>query len=284
MRQLPGRVVAAALAAVLALAALGTAAADGIRHTVAEGETLSYVAGLYGVTVQLLAEANDIANPNLIFVGQVLHIGGGDAGGSDPAPGGGSTYEVRPGDTLSAISQQSGVSVEALQEANGLADSNFIVVGQQLIIPSPVPVSVIDVLPAVRPSDPDLEAVIEEISAAEGVDPNLVKALAWVESSWRRDAVSPVGAVGVMQVMPDTAVWLERDVFGYPLNENTSVYDNVKAGVKLLRILLAATGDHAELAVASYYQGQGAMDSGVMYDDTRAYVATVLLVKSRFWP
>lgn len=279
MRQLPNRVIAAVLAAVLAMAALGTAAADGIRHTVVEGDTLSYVAGLYGVTVQLLAEVNDIADPNLIFVGQVLNAGGG----AGPPPDAGSTYEVQPGDTLSAISQEFGVSFEALLEANGIQDSNFIVAGQRLVIPSPVPVSVIDVLPAVRPSDPELEALIEEMSAADGVDPNLVKALAWVESSWRQDAVSPVGAVGVMQVMPDTAAWLESDVFGYPLNEDTSVYDNVKAGVKLLSILRDATGQD-ELAVASYYQGQGVTDSGVMYDDTRAYVATVLLVKSRFWP
>ncbi len=267
----------AALAALFALAAVGRAGAD-VRHTVAPGETLSYISGLYGVAVDVLAEINHIANPDLIFPGQVLDIGGGRQG--DDGPG---HYEVRPGDTLTAISQRFGVSLAALMEANGLADPDLIVAGQTLVIPSPEVSDFVGFLPATAPSDPELEAIIDEMASSEGVDPGLVRALAWVESEWSQGAVSPVGAVGVMQIMPGTAAWLESEVFGYPLNEDVSVYDNVKAGVKLLRILLDATGS-PELAIAAYYQGQGATASGVMYDDTRAYVKSVLRVKDAYWP
>lgn len=277
MRQSSLRAVAAALAVLFALASLGRVDAD-IRHTVAAGETLSLISGLYGVAVDVIAGINRIANPDLIFPGQVLDIPGGQGSGQAQ-----SRYEVRPGDTLSVISRQFGVSVTALMEANGLADPDVIVAGETLVIPSPEVSDFAGFLPAATPSDPELEAIFDEMAAAEGVDPGLVRALAWVESGWRQGAVSPAGAVGVMQVMPGTAAWLESEVFGYPLNEDVSVYDNVKAGVKLLRILLDATGS-PELATASYYQGQGTTASGLMYDDTRAYVKSVLRVKQRYWP
>lgn len=277
MRRLPSPLVAAAFSALLAVAALSPAIADG-RHTVAPGDTLSYIAGLYGISVELLAEVNHIVDPDLILVGQVLDIVDGDDGAD--ATAGARTYQVQAGDTLSGISRQFGVSIAALAEANGLTDPDLIVIGQTLTIPASAAPDLIDYLPATPPSDLELEAIIDDLSIAYGVDPRLVRALAWVESGWRQDARSPVGAVGVMQIMPDTAAWLESDVFGYALNEDVSVYDNVKAGVKLLRILLDATGS-TEQALASYYQGQGATLSGIMYEDTHAYVRTVLIVKQR---
>jgi hypothetical protein len=82
--------------------------------------------------------------------------------------------------------------------------------------------------------------------------------------------------------MPETTAWLERDVLGYELNEDTSVYDNVKAGTRLLRILLDETGD-IDSAIASYYQGQGATSAGILYDDTKGYVRLVRGVWDRYW-
>jgi len=131
MRQSFRQVLAAALASLFALAAVGRAGAD-VRHTVSAGETLSYIAGLYGVAVDVLAGINHIANPDLIFPGQVLEIVGGQRDDGGPQ-----NYQVRPGDTLTAISQRFGVSLAALMEANGLTDPDLIVAGETLIIPSP---------------------------------------------------------------------------------------------------------------------------------------------------
>jgi soluble lytic murein transglycosylase-like protein len=111
----------------------------------------------------------------------------------------------------------------------------------------------------------------------------MVKALAYVESSWNQAALSPAGATGVMQLMPDTAAWLERDVFGYELNEQESAYDNVKGGTRLLKILVDAHGGDVDSALASYYQGQGATSAGVMYADTVGYVQFVRGVWERYW-
>jgi len=257
---------------------IGRVGADG-GHTVAPGDTLSGIASLYSVTVDTLAQLNDIANPNLIFPGDVLKIPGqGDEPRTDPA-----LYVVEPGDTLSAIAARYGVTVAAIQEANGLGESDLIFAGENLVIPSEAPADPLASLPAEPPHDPDLEAILEEFAAAEGLDPGLVKALAYVESSWNQGARSSVGAVGVMQLMPETSAWLEQDVFHYELNEEESVYDNVKAGTRLLRILVDSSGGDIDSALASYYQGQGATSAGIMYDDTKGYVRFVRGVWERYW-
>jgi soluble lytic murein transglycosylase-like protein len=137
--------------------------------------------------------------------------------------------------------------------------------------------------PLVRPFAPEIEALLEEFAAAEGLDSGLVKALAYLESGWQQHVVSSTGAVGIMQLQPSTAYWLERDVFGYDLNVETSAYDNIKAGVRYLRILVDLTGD-VDQAVAAYYQGYAALSLGILYEDTIRYVADVNAIRDGLWP
>jgi LysM repeat protein len=99
-----------------------------VDYTVKRGDTLAEIAQENGVTVAELAEANDIANPNLIYPGQVLVIPG-EEGQPDTA------YVVTRGDTLAKIAANFETSVSVLVEANGIADPNFILVGQEILIP-----------------------------------------------------------------------------------------------------------------------------------------------------
>ncbi len=277
--RLGSRLLAVAGGLLLPFVLLGGAAAAVLHYTVEPGDTLSGIADVYGVTVGAISQLNAIADPDRIFPGDVLGI---------PLPGhsspeaAGTTYRVQPGDTLSGIGARFDVPVPALQAANGLK-SDLIFAGEDLIIPL-APVESSFSLPATRPSSPWVEEIIDEVCAAEGVDAGLVRALAWVESGWNQGAVSPAGALGLMQIMPGTWSWLESDVFGYKLNVDTSAYDNVKAGVRLLRILLNGAGGDVDSAVGSYYQGQGATANGIMYADTVGYVAAVKAVRARFWP
>ena len=138
MKQRTWGLLVCILAVALMLPSL--AAAAGRNHTVQYGETLTSIAAQYGVSVDTLAAANGVGSPNLIFVGQSLTIPGG-VGGSvpDPAPSraaqadGG--YVVQPGDNLSAIAAQNGVSLNSLLAANSLSDPNYVWAGQHLSIP-----------------------------------------------------------------------------------------------------------------------------------------------------
>ena len=101
-------------------------------YTVQRNDNLTEIAARFGTTVAELVRLNNIANPNLIYPGQVLIIR--ESGGSTP-PSGTTTYTVQRGDTLSEIAARFGTTVSALVLANNIADRDRIYPGQVLIIP-----------------------------------------------------------------------------------------------------------------------------------------------------
>ncbi len=100
----------------------------------------------------------------------------------------------------------------------------------------------------------------------------LALAIAWQESGWQQRRVSHAGALGVMQVMPDTGRWM-RWYAGRPLRLR-DVHDNVQAGMMTLRVLRSWT-KRDNNAIAAYYQGLGAVREHGFFRDTRAYVRSV---------
>jgi LysM repeat protein len=105
-----------------------------------------------------------------------------------------------------------------------------------------------------------------------GVPPRLALAIAWQESGWQQRRISSTGAIGVMQVMPDTGRWM-RWYVGRPLRLRDT-HDNVLAGVMTIRVLRAWTRRDRS-AIAAYYQGLGAVRRHGYFDDTVLYVAAV---------
>ena len=102
-------------------------------YVVKSGDTLSAIAADSNTSVAALVAANNISNPNLIRVGQVLEIPGGS---ERDAP---LVYIVRSGDTLAEIALLFDRSLNVLAEANGIRNVNFIVSGESLTIPAPAP-------------------------------------------------------------------------------------------------------------------------------------------------
>ena len=96
-------------------------------YTVRSGDTLSSIASRFGTSYQALASLNGIANPNLIYVGQVLRVNGSASTGSV-------YYTVRVGDNLSSIAIRYGTSYQAIAGLNGLDNPNLIYAGQTLKI------------------------------------------------------------------------------------------------------------------------------------------------------
>jgi len=279
--------IAAAVGLGLQFLIVGTA--FGRTHVVSSGESLSVIAGMYDVTVGQLVDANNVADPDAIFAGQELRVPGDGPSGRGGAAAASSKYVVRAGDTLSGIAVQLDVSTADLQAANGLADPDYIYVGQELSVPGSSasaaarPSSGVLSL-ANKPVNPELEAAFDEIAASYGIDAGLVKALAWIESGWQQHIVSHTGAVGVMQLMPGTTAWLEADMFGHDLDERGSAYDNIRLGTAYLAILMRATGGNEKVAVGSYYQGHGNTMSGVLYGETANYIGAVFAVRDAYWP
>lgn len=109
-------------------------------HTVQYGETLYRISLKYGVSVQAIMGANALLDANQICAGQTLIIPQGEVGtsfenGDLSGAGVVSTHIVKSSETLSGISQYYGVSMNALQTANGLFNPSLIFVGQRLVIP-----------------------------------------------------------------------------------------------------------------------------------------------------
>ena len=98
-----------------------------VDYTVKSGDTLGKIAKEHGVSVTDLVESNNISNPNLIHIGQVLVIPGEEG---EPAV----VHVVRRGDTLGKIAVQYGSTVSALASANGINNPNLISVGQNIVI------------------------------------------------------------------------------------------------------------------------------------------------------
>ena len=237
-------------------------------HTVRRGETLSAVASRYGTSVSALARMNHLSDPNFIVAGQRLRIPADMAAAA--------THTVSSRETLSSIASRYGTSIGALARANKIKDPNFIVTGQKLRVPSGnVRISA----PAAQPSTDSVAATLETQAVQHGLEPALVKAVAWQESGWRQDARSSVGAIGVMQVMPGTADYV-NEALGHGNLDVKKTQDNVHLGVAYLRHMKQTLGS-TKRALAGYYSGPGNV-KGRLEPYQKAYTRSVLSLKNRF--
>lgn len=225
-----------------------------------------------------------------------------------------SPYRVQPGDNLTRIAAQHHVSIAALVKANGISDPNRVLSGSVLRVPRTVAVSrhtdrvrhtaaktkatpkstaksraarrLAAQVSATRhalakrpvPSRTQTKSIIESTSRRYGVNPRLALGIGWQESGWNQRAVSPVNAIGTMQVMPDSGRWASGLV-GHQLDLLNS-RDNVTAGVAILRYL-TSNAKNLDEAIGAYYQGLGGIREHGPYDDTKRYVRNVRAIMER---
>ena len=117
----------------------------------------------------------------------------------------------------------------------------------------------------------EIDAAIEKAAARHSVDANLVRALVKVESNFNPNAVSRKGAMGLMQLMPQTARQLK-------VNNPFNPEENIDAGVRHLKRLLESYGGNVPLSLAAYNAGAGAVarSAGIPhYAETRNYVRRI---------
>lgn len=114
-------------------------------------------------------------------------------------------------------------------------------------------------------------AKVNELSARFDLSPALIEALVWQESRWRADAVSPVGARGLAQLMPGTA----RELGVNPHDP----FENLEGGARYLRAQLDRFDGDLEKALAAYNAGPGRVirANGVPnIRETKLYVAAIM--------
>jgi len=259
----------------------------GGSYRVRSGDSVASIAARSGVPASAIISANGLRPPQfMIRDGQSLQIPGA---GQTPATAKGvtrstkaaspSTWLVRRGDTVSSIAKHTGVSVSAIIAANALVPPAFMIAdGRTLVIPGPG-TSTKGLAPPYEPSPKKGAAVVvppgpgrhasrEEVGRAleryanrYGLPVDLIKGLAWTESGWKQEAISNVGAVGVMQLMPGTADWIGEALLRRKL-DRFDYEQNVEGGNAYLDWLLTQVGGDERLALASYYQGLGAVRRG----------------------
>lgn len=126
----------------------GTPTPEVTTYIVRAGDTLSLIAGQFGVPVEAIMEANGLTD-YMIRVGQELLIpvepegpsgspGPGETPEAQATPQPEAVYVVRAGDSLSGIAERFNVSLDAIMDANNITDPDSLREGQELVIPAPV--------------------------------------------------------------------------------------------------------------------------------------------------
>jgi soluble lytic murein transglycosylase-like protein len=181
-------------------------------------------------------------------------------------------HVVEPGESFFSIAARYHVSPWQLARRNRIPLTDLIVPGQRFVLPagaqlqSPVGTGP----PASREA---VRAAIDRWSRHYGVDPTLARALAWMESGFQQDVVSSVGALGVMQLLPETWEFVDTVLLG--VRTPRTYEGNVRAGMRYLRWQLDEFGGNVRLALAGWYQGARAVRERGLYRETKEFVRIV---------
>jgi hypothetical protein len=184
-------------------------------------------------------------------------------------------HVVEAGESFFSIAARYHVSPWRLARRNGTPLTSVIVPGQRLALPAGARL----VAPAsTGPSATrdEVRAALDSWSRVYGVDPKLARALAWMESGFQQDVVSSVGAIGVMQLLPETWWFVDTVLLG--VKTPRDYQGNVRAGVRYLRWQLDQFGGDVRLALAGWYQGARAVRQHGVYRESKEFARIVLML------
>jgi soluble lytic murein transglycosylase-like protein len=271
-----------AVAVPLLLVLVVSAGATGTVR-IKRGDTLWSLAQKHDTTVDALRALNGIpGNSTTIYAGRLLKIPGKAAAAAPKATTTTRYHTVVRGDSLIAIARRYGKTPNWISDKNDLPSSGVVILGDRLIVGTMRGTAARQApRPAERGVSRDrVRSLIRAEARRAGVDPEFALALAYLESGFQQQVVSHAGAIGVMQVMPETGKWVASYLVGRPLDLH-DVEDNVVAGVRYVAMLIRITGSHSK-ALAGYYQGLASVRRNGMYTDTKQYVANILAIQRRF--
>lgn len=170
------------------------------------------------------------------------------------------------------IGKKSGQKVEEIKVSEVNQEKSYVVTGS--FTKSVAPVEQTKKLACDIQKRADYSDIVVPLAKQHGIDWRLVTAIMAAESSFNPCAVSPVGAMGLMQIMPAVAKEYEVE-----LDEAFEPEENVRAGILLLKRLKKRYKGNLKLTVAAYNAGEGnvARYGGIPpFKETRNYVKKVL--------
>ena len=152
----------------------------------------------------------------------------------------------------------------------------------------------VDNIKLLRPSE-QVSHIIIQCAEEENISPSLLEAVILTESKFDEKAVSHVGAVGMMQLMPDTAHWISEES-GLPSDNLASPDQNIPLGAWYLNYLLKKYHNNEVFALAAYNAGRGNVDEWIEknkwpegftdmekipFPETREFVKSVVIARDR---
>ena len=207
-------------------------------------------------------------------------------------PGAGNTcawHTVHPGDTLSKIAWSKHIAVWRLARVNHISDINLIFIGQRLCIPYARGFSTSGMVAngvvhwydynALQWSTHEQVIKMLRLAAARyGLPANLLLAIAWQESGWYQHVIAWDGGIGVMQLMPYTAMGINA---GTGIRRDPyRLLDNIDLGATLLRWLWNNFHGNLVNVISAYNEGSWAVTHRGIYN--WSYVHNVLFLMGRF--
>lgn len=223
----------------------------------------------------------------VVLLGAVSLPGFGQSNAfSAGSPSNRTTYVIQAGDTLTGIARRFGISPAELRESNpSIGSGDLIRVGAELKIPKGKPKTGLPTAIAQNPERLRLRPVIHHWAKKNGIPADLVEATLYLESGWNQSRVSSTGAIGVGQIMPGTAGYIKTQLIGRRAGGNlldpAIPEHNIRMSARYLRHLLGVTGNE-NAALHGYYQGLGSVRANGLYDDTKAYSASIQALRKRF--
>jgi N-acetylmuramoyl-L-alanine amidase len=254
---------------------------------VQSGDTLAEIADRHGVSVEELASLNGLGDVDIIQPGDELFLPAGveaqEPAASEPEPEPEPAPEQPQPDPEPA---QDPTPTPAPQpDPTPAPQPDPTPEPEPTATPAPAPTATPQPDPTPTPAPPQssgppsgIEGQLEYYANQYGLDPNLVKAVAWRESGWNQSSVSSAGAIGVMQVMPGTADWINNNLVSRNLNVRGSTADNIEAGTAYLAHRIDQFGD-VERGLAAYYMGPATVQNHGITATGRQYVNRILEIR-----
>jgi LysM repeat protein len=198
-----------------------------------------------------------------------------------------SIYVVTAGDSVWSIAQRFNVDATRVLRLNGLTAKSLIRPGQRLSIPTSVisaPAQLSDRLPdhMRRASKTDLIPLFNAAARESGIDADLLKALAFIESGWQVSIRSPDGAIGLTQLLPATVRWVGPNLLGESNLRAERPADNLRMAAAYLKWLLQRFDGDTRKALGAYYEGAESVKKRGMSRAARAYAGKIQATRAMF--